>query len=60
MKRFIHFSSIDAFKTESPDMIFDENRPLIETREAIYRFTKAEGERIVLRAVKEGLECSDN
>jgi dihydroflavonol-4-reductase len=35
VKKFIHFSSIDAFITESPDMIFDEGRPLIETKEAI-------------------------
>jgi dihydroflavonol-4-reductase len=57
VKKFIHFSSIDAFKTESPDMNFDESRGLIETKEAIYRFTKAEGERVVMRASKEGLNA---
>ncbi len=56
-KKFIHFSSIHAFKAESSDLILDESRSLIETNKTIYEFTKAEGEREVMKAVKEGLNA---
>lgn len=56
-KKFIHFSSIHAFKTEPSDLILDESRSLIETNKTIYEFTKAEGEREVMKAVKEGLNA---
>lgn len=55
--KFIHFSSIDAFQSGTPEMNFDENRALIETEEVSYRFSKAEGERLVLKAVKKGLNA---
>jgi dihydroflavonol-4-reductase len=58
VKKFIHFSSIHAFQEEPSDMILDENRPLVETRKTIYEFTKAEGEREVMKAVKDGLNAS--
>jgi dihydroflavonol-4-reductase len=54
-KKFIHFSSIHAFRTESSGMILDERRSLVETNKTIYEFTKAEGERVVMEAVREGL-----
>jgi len=57
VKKFIHFSSIEAFQIHSPDQILDENRSLIETRKAIYGFTKAESEREILKASKEGLNA---
>ena len=56
-RKFIHFSSIHAFQIESPDQILDENRSLVETNKSIYAFTKAEGERVVMKAVKEGLNA---
>lgn len=56
-KKFIHFSSIHAFQTESPDQLLDESRSLVETNKIIYEFTKAEGEREVIKAVKEGLDA---
>ncbi len=56
-KKFIHFSSIHAFQTESPDQLLDESRSLVETNKIIYEFTKAEGEREVMKAVKEGLNA---
>jgi dihydroflavonol-4-reductase len=56
-KKFIHFSSIHAFQTESSDPILDEIRSLVETNKTIYEFTKAEGEREVMKAVKEGLNA---
>jgi dihydroflavonol-4-reductase len=57
VKKFIHFSSIDAFQSGPPDQLLDENRPLINTKESIYRYSKAEGERLVLRAAREGLHA---
>jgi len=57
VKKFIHFSSIDAFQNIHSEMIMDESKPLIESEKAIYAFTKAESERVVLGAVKEGLDA---
>ncbi len=57
VKKFIHFSSIEAFQTKPSDLILDENRSLIETKTSIYGFTKAESERVVLKAAKEGLHA---
>jgi len=57
VKKFIHFSSIHAFQTEPSDLILDETRSLVETNKTIYEFTKSEGEREVMKAVKEGLNA---
>ena len=57
VKKFIHFSSIHAFQLGSPDQMLDESRSLVETNKAIYEFTKAEGEREVMKAAKEGLNA---
>jgi dihydroflavonol-4-reductase len=57
VKKFIHFSSIHAFQTKPSDRILDETRSLVETNRTIYEFTKAEGEREVMKAVKEGLNA---
>jgi len=57
VKKFIHFSSIHAFRIGSPDQMLDESRSLVETNKVIYEFTKAEGERVVMKAVKEGLNA---
>ena len=57
VKKFIHFSSIHAFQIVSPDQLIDESTSLVETNKIIYEFTKAEGEREVMKAVKEGLNA---
>jgi len=57
VKKFIHFSSIDAFQNIHSEMVMDESKPLIESKKAVYAFTKAESERVVLGAVKEGLDA---
>lgn len=57
VKKFIHFSSIDAFQFISSEAVVDESKPLIKSEKAIYAFTKAEGERLVMNAVKEGLDA---
>ncbi len=56
-KKFIHFSSIHAFQTEPLNMMLDERRPLVEKDKIIYEYSKAEGEREVKKAVKEGLNA---
>jgi dihydroflavonol-4-reductase len=57
VKKLIHFSSIHAFQIGSPGQLLDENSPLVGSNKTIYEFTKAEGEREVIRAVKEGLNA---
>jgi dihydroflavonol-4-reductase len=57
IKKFIHFSSIDAFQNIPSEMVLDESQPLIENEKTIYAFTKAESERIVMNAVSEGLDA---
>jgi dihydroflavonol-4-reductase len=57
VKRFVHFSSIDAFQKIHNENVLDENISLIDTKSSIYAFTKAEGERLVMKAVKEGLDA---
>lgn len=57
VKKFIHFSSIHAFQSHPLDEVLDENRPMIESDKIIYEFTKAESERVVLNAAKNGLDA---
>jgi dihydroflavonol-4-reductase len=57
IRKFIHFSSIHAFHVESQDQMLDESRSLVSSNKTIYEFTKAEGEREVMKAVKEGLNA---
>jgi dihydroflavonol-4-reductase len=57
VKKFVHFSSIDAFRIISSEKFQDEGIPLVETNKSIYAFTKAESERLVLNAAKEGLDA---
>jgi len=57
VKKFIHFSSIHAFQTEPSHSMLDETRPLVHSDKTIYEYTKAEGEREVMKAVKEGLDA---
>jgi dihydroflavonol-4-reductase len=57
VRKFIHFSSIHAFQIGSPGEKLDESTPLVKTSKTIYEFTKAEGEREVMKAVKEGLNA---
>jgi dihydroflavonol-4-reductase len=57
VRKFIHYSSIHAFHIGSPDQTLDEKRSLVESNKTIYEFTKAEGEREVMKAVREGLNA---
>lgn len=56
VKKFIHFSSIDAFQFNPSEKVLNEGTPLVESDKVIYAFTKAESERLVLNAAKEGLD----
>jgi dihydroflavonol-4-reductase len=57
VKKFIHFSSIHAFQIGSPGQQLDEATPLVESKNIIYEFTKAEGEREVMKAVNDGFDA---
>jgi dihydroflavonol-4-reductase len=57
VRRFVHFSSIHAFRQEPHDQILDETRPLVEDEAFAYDRSKADGERIVMNAAKEGLDA---
>ena len=54
IKRFIHFSSIHAFKQQPQSQPLDETRPLVENEGFAYDRSKAAGERAVMEAVKNG------
>ncbi len=57
VKKFIHFSSIDAFRKTTPDEILDESIPVTSLTKPVYDFSKAISEKIVLDAVKKGLDA---
>jgi dihydroflavonol-4-reductase len=53
--KFIHFSSIHALDVFPLDKVMDENRPLTGKSGMAYEYSKAESERIVLKAAENGL-----
>ena len=57
VSRFIHFSSIHTLSHEPMDQVMDESRPLINTTKIVYEQSKAEGEKLVLSAIKAGLQA---
>ncbi|MDP4281027.1 MAG: NAD-dependent epimerase/dehydratase family protein [Bacteroidota bacterium] len=57
IKRLIHFSSIHAFQQSPLNEKLDENRPIVEKGTFAYDRSKAQGERIVMAAVKDGLNA---
>jgi dihydroflavonol-4-reductase len=57
VKKFIHFSSIDAFQSIRAENVLEESISLTDSEKIIYAFTKAESERLVMSAVKEGLDA---
>jgi dihydroflavonol-4-reductase len=58
VKRFVHFSSIHALQSTPEDEPVDETRPLVDHGgQMLYDSSKAEAERIVLGAVKRGLDA---
>ena len=54
IKKFIHFSSIHAFNQEPYTGILDEHRETVGSEAFSYDRSKAEGEKIVLNAAKDG------
>lgn len=58
VKRVVHFSSIHALKAEPEEEVIDESRALVtESCQMLYDFSKAESERLVLKAVADGLDA---
>jgi len=57
VRRMIHFSSIHALDHFPLDQPMDESRPLVEHAIMMYESTKAQGDRLVLDNIKEGLDA---
>ncbi len=57
VRKFIHFSSIHAFKQYPLDQSLDETRPLVSGEGFAYDRSKAEGERAVMASVNQGLNA---
>jgi dihydroflavonol-4-reductase len=57
VSRFIHFSSIHAFNQHPLTLPLDETRPLAGSGSPSYDQSKAEGERLVMRAAENGLHA---
>ena len=57
VRRFIHFSSIHAFRQDPFGELLDESRPLVGNKGFAYDMSKATGERAVMEAVKHGLDA---
>jgi dihydroflavonol-4-reductase len=58
VRRLIHFSSIHAFDTQPNNQTIDETRSLaLGTAHEAYDRSKAEGQKAVLNAVKEGVDA---
>jgi dihydroflavonol-4-reductase len=58
VRRLVHCSSIHAFDTNPNDQLIDETRALaLGPGHAAYDRSKAEGQRVVLEAVREGLDA---
>ena len=59
IKKFIHFSSVDAFYRFPIDEPLLEDRKFIEDQKGMpYDFSKAEGQRIVYEFCEKGLNAS--
>jgi dihydroflavonol-4-reductase len=57
VRRFIHFSSIHAFCQEPQGKTLDESRPLVGAEAFAYDRSKADGERAVMEAARNGLDA---
>jgi dihydroflavonol-4-reductase len=57
IKRFIHFSSIHAFCQDPQEMALDETRPLVGSEAFAYDRSKAEGEKAVMEAARNGMDA---
>lgn len=57
IKKFVHFSSIHAFRQEPLDEVLNETRPIVDSDGFAYDRSKAEGERMVMAAAKDGFDA---
>jgi dihydroflavonol-4-reductase len=57
VRRFIHFSSIHAFCQDPQEKVLDESRPLVNKEAFAYDRSKADGERVVIEAARNGLDA---
>mgnify|MGYP000911228373 CR=1 FL=1 len=57
VRRLVHFSSIHAIEHEPRHGVVDETRDLVTRDAPTYGLTKAAGERVVMDAVRDGLDA---
>ena len=57
IKRLIHFSTIHTIKVENINAVLDESNPIMENSKIAYEASKAEGQKLVNQASKEGLNA---
>jgi len=57
VKRLIHFSSIHTLNHQPFDQTLDESRPMLNTAKLVYEQSKIEGTKLVLNAIKNGLDA---
>ncbi|MEI7492260.1 MAG: NAD-dependent epimerase/dehydratase family protein [Bacteroidota bacterium] len=57
IKRFIHFSSIHAFCQDPQENALNESRPLVGAEAFAYDRSKADGERAVMEAARNGMDA---
>ncbi|MBU8893153.1 MAG: NAD-dependent epimerase/dehydratase family protein [Bacteroidales bacterium] len=57
IKRFIHFSSIHTLDPHPLDEVLDENRAFIGNTKLIYEQSKADSEKLVIKAAQKGLNA---
>ncbi len=55
--RLIHFSTIHTLQMEDVNERIDETKPLVTAHRIWYEHSKAEAERVVLKAVSEGMDA---
>jgi len=58
VKRLVHFSTVHALQSKPDDTPIDESRPFVDSRSTPpYDRSKAEGEKLVRSAVKNGMDA---
>ena len=57
VRKFVHFSSIDALHPGNGNLPLDEHSELVTARKNLYAYTKARSEELVVKAAAEGLDA---
>jgi dihydroflavonol-4-reductase len=57
VRKLVHFSSITTLQSSGANKLLDESAPLIKASSSAYDSSKAEAEKLVLKAVEQGLDA---